>query len=127
MSTSARAISPDDPRLTEVPLEIDTPDPIKTPQALTILAAGLTAKARAVEDCYQFVYVYRCKNNHMWPVPITCHQRFCPNCAEALSLALIERYSAIDIGIAPFLYLEVSQVGDLTPEFVQSFQSMIST
>ena len=121
---SSSVVDINDPAFSK-PLEIEEPAPIASPQALTILSAGLTAKARANQDCYQYVYVYRCKNNHMWPVPITCHQRFCPNCAESISEMLVDKYSRVDVGEGSILYMEISQVGDLTPEFVKSFQESI--
>lgn len=127
MSTPAtvRELSPSDPRLTERIIDNAFPEPIESPQALRLLEHSLTAKARAQEDCEAYVFVYRCPNNHIWPVPLTCHQRFCPQCAERISRRLVRKYDAIDIGTESFLYVEISRYGELSPEFVREFGTFI--
>jgi hypothetical protein len=123
MSTPTRSISPDDPRLTEQIIEAESP--IESPQALRLLAHSLTAKARAHEDCEAFVYMYRCANDHVWPVALTCHQRFCPKCGERIARKLVRKYDAIDVGAEPFLYIEISRYGKLSPEFAEEFGKFI--
>lgn len=124
MSTTARSIEANDPRLTEQILET-SPPPIESPQALALLAAGLTAKARALEDCEAFIYMYRCPNNHTWPVALTCHQRFCLQCGERIARLLVRKYDAIDVGVEQFLYVEISQFGDLSDTFVEEFGKFV--
>jgi hypothetical protein len=125
MSTPARAISPNDPRLTQQLIEHDSPEPIQSAQALRLLSYSLTAKARALEDCETYCYVMRCPNGHTWPVSITCHQRFCPHCHERITMQLIKKYEAIDIGAEPFLLVEISWPGNLCRGAVQVFNSHI--
>jgi hypothetical protein len=121
MRLAATELDPNDPRLTEELQPAVIPEPIASLQALRLLEHSLFIKARALEDCEEFVYLYRCPNDHIWPVPPTCHQRFCPKCADRIALGHVKKYDNIDIGTEPLLYIEISQFGDLSPQFVEEF------
>jgi uncharacterized protein YlaI len=69
--------------------------------------------------------MYRCAQGHIWPVALTCHQRFCPRCAERISLKLVKKYDSLDVGPDSILYLEITQYNYLSREFAESFGKFI--
>jgi hypothetical protein len=93
MSTSARELDPNDPRLTQVLYSPSDPPKYNNPIALAVHAAGFHRRALRIEDCGKYKS-RKCVEGH-----ITRHHRFCEtrscnghNCAELLAADLVNSF-----------------------------------
>lgn len=114
-----------DPRFDAI---LNIPDilPVKSLQAIHLQDLTLTAKARALEDCREYVFLYKCAIGHTWPVALTCHQRYCPGCAKRIAEGHVDTYLDIDLASKPLLFIEITgNVDQLSGEAIGKFNSQI--
>jgi len=134
MSTSARTIDPNDPRLTQQILDVYIPSPPKSMFAKSLAAAGEPGMAERADYCGRFAKK-RCAAGHVDVTYQRCAGAFCIDCSPRMLKETCDRWQpAVDDAMRLLLdhhaiYQEISIPGERSrasaDEFFDSLGGMM--